>query len=97
MYTVKLKKTISLVKELATYDEEGTELTPMVMKTEEEVESEKQALIDEKVAELQQKVDKYEADKQKQLQEGGAGPVADFEIMKICNEHNGEFEVILEE
>jgi len=28
---------------------------------------------------------------------GGAGPVADFETMKIVNEYNGQFEIVFEE
>jgi hypothetical protein len=31
------------------------------------------------------------------IQNGGPAPVADFEIKKICNEHNCEFEVIWDE
>jgi hypothetical protein len=58
------------------------------------VAAEEQVLIDAKVAEIQAKVDAYEAAKAYQLANGGPGPVAEFEIMKICNEHSCNFEVV---
>lgn len=61
------------------------------------VAAEEQALIDERAALIQAKVDAYIAAQQAQLQNGGPGPVADIEIMKIVNEHNGQFEVVFKE
>ena len=58
---------------------------------------EEQAIKDLKEAEVQDKVDAYEAAIQNQLENGGPGPVADFETMKIVNEHNGEFEIVFKE
>ena len=97
MYQFKINRDINEVKTEATYDEQGNELTPDVMKTAEEIVAEEQALIDDKAAEIQAKVDAYEAAKEHQRQNGGPGPVADFEIMKICNEHNCEFEIVFKE
>ena len=97
MYTIELPNTIELIKEQATYDENGVELTPLIMKTQEEIDQEKQVIINAKSSEIQAKIDQYEQAKTYQLLNGGAGPVADFEIMKICNEHNSQFEVVIEE
>lgn len=97
MYSIKIKNSVDEVKNYPTYDEEGNELTPIEMKTPEEIAAEEQALKDEKTAEIQAKVDAYEAAKEHQKQNGGPGPVADFEVMKICNEYNCEFEVIFKE
>lgn len=97
MYQIKIVREVDEVKNYATYDENGNELTPLEMKSEAEIAAEEQALKDAKAAEIQAKVDAYEAAKEYQRQNGGPGPVADFEIMKICNEHNCEFEVIFEE
>lgn len=52
---------------------------------------------DAKAAEIQAQVMAYQAAQQTQLQNGGAGPVADIEIMKIVNEHAGQFEVIFKQ
>lgn len=60
----------------------------------EEVQQERQAALDAKTAEIQAKVDAYKAAQLYQRQHGGPGPVADFEIMKITNEHAGQFEVV---
>ena len=97
MYQFKINRDIDEVKAQATYDEQGNELTPDVMKTAEEIAAEEQALIDDKTAEIQAKVDAYEAAKEHRRQNGGPGNVADFEIMKICNEHNCEFEIVFKE
>jgi len=96
MHTIKIQDTVDKVKVPAEYDEQGLETSPAVMKSEEEVQAEKDVLIADKRAEVQSKVDLYEAAKMNQLENGGAGPVASFETMKICNEHSGEFEVIVE-
>ena len=58
---------------------------------------EEQAVIDEKFNEIKAKVDKYKAAQEYQRKHGGAGPVADFETMKIVNEYNGQFEIVFEE
>lgn len=94
MHQVKIDNTVDQIKEHAIYDENGVETTPVVMKTEAEIVQEEQALKDAKAVEVQAKVDAYEAAKAHQLANGGAGPVADFETMKICNEYNGQFEVV---
>lgn len=94
MYQVKINREIGEVKTQAIYEENGVETSPVVMKTEQEISDEEQALKDAKASEVQAKVDTYEAAKAYQLANGGAGPVADFETMKICNEYNGQFEVV---
>jgi hypothetical protein len=53
-----------------------------------------QSEISSKQAEISAKVAAYQAAQAHQLQHGGPGPVADYEIMAIVNEHNGEFQVI---
>lgn len=97
MYKVEIKNSVDIVKNYPTYDEQGNELSPIEMKSAEEIASEEQALKDSKVAEVQAKVDAYKAAQQHQLQHGGPGPVAEFEIMKIVNEHNGQFEVVFKQ
>ena len=98
MYQIKIRNTVDLVKEAATFDPDTfEELTPAVLKTEEEIAAEEQALIDTKAAEIQAEVDTYKQAQENQRQNGGPGPVAEFEIMKIANEYNGQFEVIFEE
>lgn len=97
MYQIKITKDYDGVKEEAVLDEQGEIVTPEVLKTEEEIEAELQLLIENKTQEIQAKVDAYEAAKENQRKNGGPGPVAQFEIMKICNNHNCEFEVIFRE
>jgi hypothetical protein len=75
-------------------DQETLEAQP---RSAEIIAAEEQALKDAKAAEIQSKVDAYKAAQQHQLQHGGPGPSAEFEIMKIVNEHNGQFEVIFKE
>jgi hypothetical protein len=53
-----------------------------------------QSEVSSKQAEITAKVSAYQAAQAHQLQNGGPGPVADYDIMEIVNEHNGEFEVI---
>ena len=65
-----------------------------VLKTEEEIAAEKQAMIDAKIAEIQAKINAYEAGKQYQMENGGPAPVAEEEIMCICNECGCNFQVI---
>jgi hypothetical protein len=69
----------------------------IVKKSEAEILVEEQTVLNNKTAEIQAECDAYEAAKTYQLENGGPGPVADFEIMKICNEHDGEFEVVFKE
>jgi hypothetical protein len=47
-----------------------------------------------KQAELDAKVAAYQSAQLNQLQNGGPGPVADYDVMAIVNEYNGEFQVI---
>lgn len=75
----------------------GVDFTIEILKTPEEKAAEEQALIDAKTAEIQALCDAYEAAKEYQRQNGGPGPVANEEIMQICNEYNCQFEVIFEE
>ncbi len=53
--------------------------------------------ISSKQAEVAAKIAAYQAAQAYQLEYGGPGPVADYEVMSIVNEHNGEFEVVVEE
>ena len=48
------------------------------------------------ISEIEQKIEQYKNAQEYQLQHGGPGPVADEEIMKIVNEHNSIFSVIVE-
>jgi hypothetical protein len=47
-----------------------------------------------KQSEIESKIAAYKSAQIYQLEHGGPGPVADYEIMAIVNEHNGEFQVI---
>jgi hypothetical protein len=53
-----------------------------------------QSEISSKQAEAAAKVAAYQAAQAHQLEHGGPGPVADYDIMEIVNEHNGEFQVV---
>jgi hypothetical protein len=53
-----------------------------------------QSEISSKQAEVSAKVAAYQAAQAHQLEHGGPGPVADYDIMEIVNEHNGEFEIV---
>lgn len=90
MYIISISNTV----ETHVFNEETQEV---LEKSAEEIASEEQALKDAKAAEVQAKVDAYKAAQQHQLENGGAGPVAEFEIMKIVNEHNGQFEVVFKQ
>lgn len=50
--------------------------------------------VEAKQAEVSVKVAEYQAAQAHQLEHGGPGPVADYDIMSIVNEHNGEFEIV---
>ena len=90
MYQVKILNTVQ--------SQEWDEVSEtMVDRDAATVAAEEQALKDAKAAEIQPKVDAYIAAQQAQLQNGGPGPVADIEIMKIVNEHNGQFKVVFKE
>jgi hypothetical protein len=56
-----------------------------------------QDLIEAKEQELTAKIAAYQAAQAHQLEHGGPGPVSDYEVMSIVNEHNGEFEVVAPE
>jgi len=74
----------------------GEESQEPVYKSTVSMNIERQLIIQAKTAEIQAKIDVYVSAQASQgIRE--AGPVAEFEIMKIVNEHNGEFEVVLEE
>ncbi len=53
-----------------------------------------QSEVSSKQAEVAAKVVAYQAAQAHQLEHGGPGPVADYDIMEIVNEHNGEFQVV---
>jgi hypothetical protein len=78
-------------------NETGSDITIKVFKTEQEKANEEQALIDAKTAEIQAQCDAYMAAQENQRQNGGPGPVASEEIMKICNEHDCQFEIVFKE
>lgn len=90
MYQVKIQNTV----EKQVWDEATQQLVDRPL---EEVQLEEQALKDAKIAEIQPKIDAYKAAQAHQLQHGGPGPTAEFEIMKIVNEYNSQFEVVFEE
>ena len=58
-----------------------------------EVNTQQEAL--SKQAELQTKIDAYKAAQLLQLQTGGPGPVADYDVMEIVNEHQEQFEIVV--
>lgn len=78
-------------------NETGEDDVSMVNKTEEELQVEKDIAIAEKAAQIQAKVEAYEAGKEYQRQHGGPAPVAEFDIKKICNEYQCQFEVVIRE
>lgn len=113
MYQVKITREIKPNKTVLIFpgepllNEDGTEtgrlneeqknVETLVKKTAAEVLAEENVVKQEKIDELQPKIDSYEAAKANQLANGGPGPVADFDVMKICNEHDGNFEVVFKE
>jgi hypothetical protein len=48
---------------------------------------------DQKALEILFGIEAYKDAQADQLANGGPGPVADYEIMVIVNEHNSEFEI----
>jgi len=56
-----------------------------------------QSEISSKQSDISEQIAAYKAAQAHQLQHGGPGPVAGYEIMSIVNEHNGEFEVVVKE
>jgi hypothetical protein len=69
------------------------EVVTLIDKTEETKQAEIDAAVEAKRVEIQAEVDAYVAAQQYQLENGGSGPSASFDVMKIVNEHDGEFEV----
>ena len=53
--------------------------------------------VSSKQQELASKVAEYQAAQAHQLEHGGPGPVATYEVMEIANEHDGQFEVVAKE
>ena len=53
-----------------------------------------QSEISSKEQELASKIAAYQAAQAHQLEHGGPGPVADYEVMSIVNEHDGQFQVV---
>ena len=97
MYQIKIQNSVDTIATQAVYDEQGVIVTEAVDKSAEEISDEEQALKDSKSSEIQSKVDAYKAAQEYQRQNGGPGPVADFETMKIVNQYNGQFEVAFKE
>lgn len=56
-----------------------------------------QSEISSKQQELASKIAAYQVAQAHQLQHGGPGPVADYDVMSIVNEHDGQFQVIAKE
>jgi len=50
-----------------------------------------------KQSEIESKIAAYKSAQIYQLEHGGPGPVADYEIMAIVNEHNSEFEIVIKQ
>ena len=83
------------------------ELVPVINNSGESVEVKKKRkkskIEKDKIDKIKEEKDKvnsllnaYKLAQQQQLEYGGAGPVADFETMKIVNEHNSIFEIEVE-
>lgn len=68
-----------------------------VAKSTEEIQDEESTALSDKASEVQQQIDDYITARDHQLANGGPGPVAEVEIMKIVNEFNGQFEVVFKE
>jgi hypothetical protein len=50
---------------------------------------------EEKELEISQKIQQYKTAQQYQLEFGGPGPVAEYDIMEIVNEHGDLFDVVV--
>ena len=50
--------------------------------------------ISSKKQELASKIAAYQSAQTHQLKHGGPGPVADYDVMSIVNEHGGQFQVV---
>lgn len=96
MKIITLENSINPVKTSAEYNEQGEETSPEVLKTDEEINAEKQVLIAAKTSEIQTQCVTYENAKDYQRNHGGPGPVAKHLIMEICNQHEGNFKVEIE-
>ena len=64
-----------------------------IEKSKEEQQAEINAFLEEERQKIQEKIDKYKQAQEYQLQKGGPGPTAEFNVMKIVHEHNDEFEL----
>ena len=53
--------------------------------------------VEPKQTEVAAKVAAYQAAQAHQIEHGGPGPVADYEIMAIVNEHAGQFQIVVKE
>lgn len=56
-----------------------------------QIAEERNAILEKKKKEVQDKIDAYTKAQEEQKEDGGPGPTADFDIMKIVNEYNGQF------
>lgn len=90
MYKVEIEDRVEKV----IFDEDSQQFVP---RAQDLIDLDKLALVTAKENEIQEKVDAYKAKQEHQKLHGGPGPVAEFEIMKIVNEHNGQFEVVFKE
>lgn len=84
MYQVKIRD------DVARYDENGE-------RDQEEINLEKSIVLSNTATDIGLKADAYIAAQEYQNEHGGPGPCAEFEIMKIVNEHAGQFEVVFED
>lgn len=98
MYTITIQDSVKRLKEKKPLIDPitGQQSVEYKYKKNIVVQAEQQAMVAAKTAEVQAKVDAYVAAQEAQGV-GNPGPTAEFEIMKIVNEHNGDFEVVLEE
>jgi hypothetical protein len=56
-----------------------------------QIAEERNTLLNNKRKEIQDKIDAYIEAQNYQKENGGPGPTADFDIIKIVNEYNGQF------
>jgi len=89
MYKIEIQNTIQ--KQI--YDEATQQ---MIDRPLQQIKEEEDHLLNEKIEEVQTKVQQYKDAQLYQIQNGGPGPSAEFEIMKIVNEFQGQFEVVFE-
>lgn len=75
----------------------GKDIISITEKTDEEIDLDREAFKEKERKVIEEKLSQYKKDQKKQLKNGGVGPVADFEIMKIVNEHKGKFDLEVED